>query len=698
MPDTLKTGFNIATPLTTCRLPRGDVLFANGLDKVQRWDGFSASLENAGVPKPATQPTVTYATNSTYATSKSYYGVQFLDDESIPGNMSTLSSFVAYSFTTLTYRAVPISSESRVTKRRIWRSTTGQSVTLYLDKEISDNTTTIVTSTKTDSSLIFQTEQRILNPDGSLAARRFGIPPSDKEVVVFHQDRTFYVVDAKYREGHLVLTQNIKTFTAVGAKLTSQMVGRKVHVKGSTRLYTFSTFISTVSARLNPAWASATNKFGEYSIELPVARKNIVDVSEPNEPEAVPTANGIIPQSDGAVLDRQTGAMQLGSFLHILCERHIYRWTFLSDPKIDGAIFNSANRGCINQRCWCRAENVAYLMDRQGIYRFDGGSVDPLSFQIQDFFRIDSVNADDTRINWDRAKWFHCSYYPGEDVVRFFVCLDTSNYPKHAICIHHRTRQIWVEEYPWKVASSVVVPISGRHRLLLGSELETLYLTGVGTLDGPSSTITARQAVTATSAGTVTVATTQWTDAELTGAEVAVCAGQGKGQRRRIISAVSATGVVTVDRDWTTTLHTATDTNPSTIQLCGVYWRYKTGIMRFEPDSSSVYRRYQVVFDPTTSAGSIDFRKYSNRSATADTNYSQVDVSPNTTGVNATTDYEINTKLALTYGDNDGAAWIRDDGNVDDRGPSDRFVAVEMSGFQNENPVVIHSIRYDGVK
>lgn len=702
MPSTLSTSVHTATPLTFCRLPKGDTLYTNGLDSVKRWDGYSSSVENAGIPRAGTTRTVTYTSFTITTTYKSWYAVQYLDDENLPGSFSTLGSFTAYSFTSIRYMGVPTSTDSRVTKRRIWRSSSGQNITLYLDKEVNDNTTTIVTSIKTDASLIISTDQRILNPDGSLAARRFGIPPADKEVVLFHQDRTFFVVDAKYTDGHLVLTQNQKTFTVVGGKLTSKMVGRKVHVKGATRAYTFNTFISTVSGVLNPAWAGSTDSFAPYSIELSTERKNIVDISEPNEPEAVPTVNGVRPQVDGAILDTQTGAMQLGSFLYILCQRHLYRWNFLADPDEDGAIFLAANRGCVNQRCQCRAEDVSYLMDRQGIYRFDGGSVDPLTFPIQDFFRLDT-NPDDTKVRWERAKWFHCAYYPGEDVVRFFVCLDGSAYPRHAIAIHHRTRDLWVEQYPWQVGASVPIPIHGRHRLLLGTEREKIHLYGEGTLDGPSNPIQARLAVSSATLKTVTLPTGKWTDSDMVGCEIQICAGQGKGQTRKIVSAASSTGLVTVDSPWLTLPHGTSGTNPSTAQLCGVSWRYKTGVLRYRPDPSESYRKYTVEFDVTDNPASFDIRRYENRSKTPTNNAMAVNVSANVDGVLNTPDHEVDMKSSISVAsnapfDNDGVAWMRDDNRQDERGPTTRYVAVELRGFQNADAVTIHALRYDGAK
>lgn len=92
------------------------------------------------------------------------------------------------------YTGIPVSPEARVTKRQIFRNTAGQTDVYYLDGTLSDNTTTVLTSTNTDTQLALLTELPIFFPDGTASASRHGVPPTGAIDVAYFQSRMFYLV------------------------------------------------------------------------------------------------------------------------------------------------------------------------------------------------------------------------------------------------------------------------------------------------------------------------------------------------------------------------------------------------------------------------------------------------------------------------------------------------------------------------
>src|ERR1019366_8770390 len=141
---------------------------------------------------------------------------------------------------------------------------------------------------------------------------------------------------------------------------------------------------------------------GFYSIGPAPAEARLLYYTMPGEAESWPVINALSLQEDG---DSITGLMEMGSFLFILEARHTYRFTFQSDPAVDGFIFLSANRGCVNNRCWVIAEGTCYMMDYSGIHGFDGSSSNTVSDPIQHLWRSESAGP---QINWTASELFFC--------------------------------------------------------------------------------------------------------------------------------------------------------------------------------------------------------------------------------------------------------------------------------------------------
>ena len=681
MPDTLKSGLSVDFPVTITRLPTGEVLFANGLNKPQRWDGITSASENAGIPRSGTCTATSGGSGSIDGVYT--YAVRFLDDENIPGDMSTTAVTTVDTVLRVTYSGIPTSSDSRVTQRQVFRSSAGQSTVLYLDTTIADNTTVTIASTFTDSTLQNRTAIAVLKPDGTPNSRRFGVPPSNKLVVVSHQDRTFWAVDPVLDQGHAEMTTNSVTAVLHGATVTDQLVSRELHVRGHNTVYTISAVSPTANnLTLSVVFSGPTNLFSKYAVKSPKTERNLIYFSEAGEPESVPSTNAIRLRQEDGEGNEITAVASIGSFMWLFTLTRTYRWTFMAHPVLDGAIFPATYRGCINQRTWAQVEGISYILDREGVYSFSGGAVSPISQGIQDIFRPNGG------IHWENEQWFHADYYDSEETVKFFVCLDGSKYPRHAICFHYRQNTWWIEEYPWPVPSSAVVPVAKHRRMLIGTTHDRVMLTSEGTLDGPSKPLKARGTVASATHTSVTVASPNFTVSDVVNSPIQIVKGKGKGQRRVIFEANGTTGRIDIDRGWN-----IKPDSTSEFQIGGVDWNMKTRWLRLSDMEEDNTRAYRLAFQPTETSASLDIRSYFNYETVPINNQGSYDLDKGTNIDAGKPDVEKDMKAI-----NEG--WTRHQfgGHQDHRGPASRFVACELRGVQNQDHVKIRSLGVDGVQ
>lgn len=684
MSDTLWTGLNPYFPLSACKVPSGEQFFASGVDVPLRYDGVGDTAEYAGMYPPLTAPTL--AAGGAGSQTGTYYGyVRFIDDEGIPSNLSPISVAATITSKYLSWSNIPVDTRPnpRTVARQLFRNTTGQTDVFYLVATINDNvTTTYPTDNIADSSLANNTALRILAPDGSINANRFGVPPA-KAVVQAHGNHTFWAVDPVYDEGHLVLTHGDATVTGVGTHFTEAMIGRALYIPGEPTVYFIDDVTSATELELTVVYDGTSDLFSPYAIKAVKEERNRIYYSYPGEPESVPELSNDLVQQSGQEEDEPTGLMSLASMLFILMERTCYRWTFQIRPDEDGAIYPNHTRGCLNQRTWCQVDGMAYLLDRQGIYGFNGGAPDPVSRDIQDLFRPGGIN-------WRQAKWFSAAGYPADATVKFFVCLDGSYRPRHALCFNYRTNSWWVEAYPWYVTSSGQTRIDDQIKLILGSEQEQIFLAECDEAsDGPTALVTGRATVDSSTPLSVTASGLVFTATDLKLAPISIVAGRGAGQTRRIMSADAATGKITIDRPW---LILPDET--SVVQLAGIEWQYRTGRILLQNDSE---RETGIVFRPTVRDGSITLRNYLNQLDEPEINEVSLPEggahSPGTSCEAKTPDVRINVKSQRDLGKSNGHEWwCWANPNQQPRYPVDRFASVELSGVTNQEPVTIHSV------
>lgn len=183
--------------------------------------------------------------------------------------------------------------------------------------------------------------------------------------------------------------------------------------------------------------------------------RNLVMFSEAGEPESVPECNTLELQEDG---DNVVGGMVVGSYLYLLKRRHIYRLGTAGDPRLDASAMLVAERGCLNDRCWCRVEGVAFVLDENGVYVFDGNSVEPIDTPVRDYLLED--------VNWSAEDTFSVAKSADEEVVKVLLAFGTDTTPKNALCYQYRLKQWHLETHDQAMSGSGEAVVDGMSRML----------------------------------------------------------------------------------------------------------------------------------------------------------------------------------------------------------------------------------------
>jgi len=532
MPQQLESGRSGLYPSDYMTTQAGEVFFCNGLEKPRRWDGYSSSSETAGIEAPTTACTIAGSGLGSISGTYDAY-VRFVDDEGIPSSLSPVSNEITVSGVgQIDYSNVPVSSNPRVVKRQIFRNTDGQKTTYYLDVEINDNVTTTASSTQDDTQLAASMPLPILNPDGSLNANRF-VPPPTKPFLASFYDRFFFAGEAVHDIGRVSVSNGGTIVTGVGTIWRGSMNGAWLVIEGVKGAFEIQQVNGPTSLTLKSAYTGPTVSNKRYKIiSSPKDEWHRIFYSYALEPESVPATNNAVVQDDG---DWITGLMPFQNYLFLLKRNHTYRLSMARSSCPGIVVQFAANRGCVNNRCWAQTAELAFLLDEEGIWLFDGQGSKPISEPIDRLWR-------DGIIRWEHKDWFFAGIDRRSQVIRWFVSF--GEFPlRTAICMHYRRGTFWLERYPVGIGAAVEASISGVRRLvLLGAGEKAWVLEGGGDgLDtGPLSVDSAGPAF-------LKDADTPATSSHV-GLAVAIVSGRGAGQVRRIVSASS--GKIVVEEPW----------------------------------------------------------------------------------------------------------------------------------------------------
>lgn len=399
------------------------------------------------------------------------------------------------------------------------------------------------------------------------------------------------------------------------------------------------------------------------------------------EPESVNPADRINVESDLTNEEDLTGMFRFGSFIYLATASNLFKWTFRTDPAL-GAIDPHSPRGLINWRCASRAEGFVYLIDRHGAYRFNGGLDDSIGAAVEDYFL--------EKIVWDQQKWFHATANETEGCVRFFVCLDGSYYPKHALCYSYTTGQWWEETYPWEIAASTTVPAPVARKLICGTT-QARVLVMDAAADGPTKKQTGRYSVISSSVLRVTVSSADWLDADYLNAPIEIVEGTGIKQQRRILQADKANGRLWIDRPWLTKPDTT-----SVVQVGGIHYTLVTKTFTNSSEGSGSIR---LQVDPTQNEQTMDAAIYEGQAQTATTSQITRSVPAEAAWTKGSEWGRTRLKKARSGSNWDGVVKVSFATPVSGRSPAhSRHTQIALDGCANQEPVVIHSAAVEGVE
>lgn len=580
----------------------------------------------------------------------------------------------------ITYGSVQVPTDVKVTRRQILRNTDGQADTFYVDVDTADLTSTSFTSTLTDSELSAQEAQPLLDNLGRPLANVHGVPVNHKPFLAHHLGRLFLAGQVDYKRGMVKVTTGSTTVTGVGTDWTSGLGNRYLYIDGTAESYQISSVsLSAQTLTLTSAYQGTTNKFAMYAIRPAPAERRLVYYSEAGFADSVPAFNALSVPEDG---DEVTGAMQRSSFVFILEKKHVWKLTFQDDPQTDGAIFLTANRGCINQRSWVVVDNKAYLLDEEGVWLFSGGA-ESVSDPIQEIFR--PLSRSRYVINWQASDHFHAAHSRNQSTIRWFVCLEGDFLPRHALCYNYRLQRWSIEEYPVPIGSSAVGIMNGVEQVFLGGPGGKIYALGQGFLDGADAGDGTVQG-TVTAASLFTLSDGLASFAACAGAPVVITGGTGKGQRRQVVD-LSATSL-TLDRPWLIMPDTT-----STYQVGGVQWNWKSSCLRFAANETDERRRLEIVFQPTTEDATLDARFFQDFSSAAEVQ--RVSTAAAQGGGVATTSGKADHVVDLTTAT--GVVQILRPGHKEYFASGQRYTQFELAGVGTDEPITIYQLAYEGV-
>ncbi len=680
----LATGLSQRFPFQFAETSDGLVLMSNGIDPMLKWDGTSGPAVPAGVPSP-TDPVTVGVAGKDLSTEFVYAYVRFVDRDGHASDLSPVSvGALGYAtITSVTYSGVPVPSGNyagQVFRRQLLRNTVGEAKTFYVDVDTLDLTSTSFVSTQGDDLVSAGEAVPLFDDLGQAAANTHGFPPSWKSVVLAHLGRMFASGEVAYAEGHVQVSGGSKQVQGVGTQWPASFTGRAFYVPGAPDVYAIASVdVPNQVLTLEIPYGGPDDLFSFYAVRAAPSERRLIYYTPAGEPESWPAFYAIALQEDG---DEITGLMSMSSFLYIIEREHVYRFTFKDDPATDGGVFLSSQRGCLNQRLWVQAEDVAYMLDEQGVHAFSGGQSEPISQSIQDLFRDDTDSP--LRVNWsaDQTLW-SASYSEVHATIRWFVAMTGSRLPRHALCYNYREQRWWIEEYKRPVCSSARARI-GVVRVLAGVDHREVLALDSGWTDGPRDpTGVLRGTVTAATAVSLSDSSGNFT-ADMVNCAVFLTSGRGKGQWRRIVEVESGTRLNLV-APWLTTPDAST-----AYVVGGIDWRWRGGWFRYTEDiEASNSRDVEMVFAPQK-VGTMDLELAYNHSQVARVWSVARD------GPAAVTAGQSLVVVDMTFPE--GLAALRIDGHRERAATGDRYVSPELSGVQVSEPVRVYRVTVNGAE
>lgn len=575
---------------------------------------------------------------------------------------------------------IPAAPSARATRVQVLRNTDGEFTTFYVDLDLAAGTLA-GTSTNDDDTLATGEAVPLLNDDGTLNAFSHGPAPDDRSVFAAHLGRVFAGVEVAVKDGAVQPVSASPTVQGIGTKWTANLAGRFLYVNGATQSYQIAS-VDVTNQRLTLAanYADTSQGFALYSIQPAPASRRLIYYSQAGQPESWPATNALSLQEDN---DEITGLLVKGSFIYVLEQRHIYRFTFQTDPAVDGQMYLATERGAINNRCVVQIEDLAYMLDYSGVHAFSGGQAsEAISSPIQRLFQ---PGENQFGINWRVSDLFHANHDPTKEILRFFVALGGSNVPRHALCYHYRLKRWWIEEYRFPLGASAVGLANGFRQLFVAGGDVGVWLCDRSALDDLDPRHGSLYgSVSSASVGSLTDNDAQFT-ADLVGKYVYIATGRGRGQGRQIVATSATTLGI---RDPWRVKPDAT----SVYQIGGIPFYFLSGTFFMAPAHDETSRHFAVYWTPTKAPGWLDLRVYFDNDALPQNAQNTHD-----DAYEGFASIEGEPTLTVDTTRTDGYAQQRLDNRRAENVPGVRQVSFELLGVASGDGLTISQIEMGGV-
>lgn len=685
-------------PLSYTHSPLGDVLMANGIIPMAKWNGIRLSARNVGVPAPILAPLL--AGHSSGAITGLYQVYQrFIDDDNNPSNLSPVSNTLDIATTAgrafLTASNLDIPNVPKIVRRQILRNTAGQLLTFYAEIDTTDMGATSFTLSLDDNTLATKEAVPLFDASNQPLANRYGIPPSWMRSIAAHRDRCFACGATSYAEGSIELTNGSTLVQGIGTAWIGSFVGRLFYVQGDPTAYQIAAVgLLTQTITLAVPYPGASTFFGTYKISPAPLEKNAVYFTEAGLFDAWSPSNVLYIEENG---DENVAVISSESFLYIIQRRHTFRLSYLNSPFPspvgDGAIFPSITRGTVNQASCVQVDDDIYTLDEQGVYSSSGNSVEPLSEAIQNLFwldRTDLLATEDYRVNWTAREFFHGQLNYQETTIRWYVALSGDRQPQHNIAYNYRSKQWWIEEYAYPIGGSGQSLEAQSHPLLCGPS-KKVFFSGVNTTDGADVAAgTTRGQVASATRTSITDTTAAFASTGLIGEPIVIYDGAGKTETRIIASVVGQ--VLNVTQPWTIQPDSTSD-----YQLGGIPWRWRSGWYRWQhgiEGESENTRRFELQFEPCASPAQMDMRLYVDHSDTPRVWQQNYPLTPKeSTGVQFA---KGSPDIVVDLDTGNGYAQARMDNHRDQFLNQGDWISLEMRGVSSRNVIRIYEVTIEG--
>lgn len=613
--------------------------------------------------------------------------VRFVNELGAVSDLSPISADLILTETDyaygIRYTAVPVPTQSNVVGRQILRNTAGQADVYYVDIDTDDLVSTTFDSAKFDTELSDGEPVVLFAPDGTALANSHGVPPAHKVALAAHLGRMFAAVDRNDSRGGAVVTNGSTTVTGLNTYWTDSYAGRFLWVEGAARYYEIlSVDEAAQTITLTEAYEDDDDPYASYTVRPPSAQRRLVYYSQAGEPESWPAVNAVeIPEAG----DELTGLMVKGSFVYILGERHLHRYTFQGDPATDGFVFLSATRGCVNNRSWVQAEGTAFMLDLEGVHAFDGAESKSVSGPIQSFFTGEKGGRS---INWKAKDLFFAVRQPDTERIYWFVCLEGESAPRHALAFDYRLNRWWVEEYDRPLTAGCEATFDGRRRTFFGGPAKTVYVGHQSPLEGIDHTTgDTRGRVDSAAPFLLVDPVATWpVGNSLIGNSITIVSGKGAGQTRTIVLVSGNT--LKILTPWR-----ILPDDTSVYQIGGIPWLWQSGWLRLTKTEDDEARKVEVLFERVRRAATLTLRVYADYQATP--TLWRLRKSKNQSEGFSSTDGSADLLADMTAAR--GHAQQRMGGHKDLNVEGTRTISVEVSGVSSRDVQRVYEVSIDGV-